>query len=68
MLNQKAGEIRNYVAVKYNEDLSELSNKDVIVLGLIMVLFEERDSYAGRISNQQAFDCMMTAIGVASGV
>lgn len=68
VLNQKATEIRNYIAAKYYEDLSNLSNAEVIVLGIIMVPFEQRDTYAGRISNQQAFDCMMTAIGVASGI
>lgn len=68
VLNQKATEIRNYIAVKYYEDLSNLSNAEVIVLGIIMVPFESRDNIPGIISNQQAFDCMMTAIGVATGI
>ncbi len=68
VLNQKANDIRSYIAAKYGEDISNLPNKDVIVLGLVMVPFESRDSYPGRISNQQAFECMMEAIGVASGL
>lgn len=68
VLDQKANDIRNYVISKYGEDLSNLTNKEVIVLGLIMIPFEARDAVAGRISNEQAFDCMMTAIGVATGL
>jgi K+-transporting ATPase A subunit len=63
VLNQKAGEVRNYVAMKYYEDLSDLSNMDVIVLGIAIIPFEERDIYPGRVSNEQAFSCMIDAVG-----
>ena len=68
VLNQKATEIRNYIAAKYYDDLNNFSNAEVIVIGIIMVPFESRDNIPGIITNQQAFDCMMTAIGVASGI
>ncbi len=68
VLTQKAVEIRNYIASKYSEDLSNLSDIDVIALGIVLVPFEQRDMFLGRVSNQQAFDCMMTAIGVATGL
>lgn len=54
-------EVRNYIAGKYAEDLSDFSNTDIITLGIILVPFEERDMFLGRVSNEQAFGCMMTA-------
>jgi hypothetical protein len=68
VLTQKAGDIRSYIAMKYGEDFSNFSNEEIMVLGLIMVPFETKENYAGRISNAQAFDCMMTAIGVGLGL
>ncbi len=58
VLTQKAGDIRNYIAGKYYEDLSDLSDINIIVLGLIIIPFESRDNTPGYISNEQAFDCM----------
>lgn len=68
VLNEKALEIRNYIAIKYSEDLSNLSNIDIITLGIILVPFEQRDMFLGRVSNAQAFSCMMGAIGTATGI
>jgi len=68
VLNQKAGYIRNYILSKYQEDLSNLSNKEIIVLGLIIVPFESREIFPGLVTNEEAFDCMMTAIGAATGI
>jgi hypothetical protein len=68
VLNQKAAEIRNYIAVKYREDLSNLTNIEVITLGLIIVPFESREMSPGYMNNEQIFDCMMVAIGAATGI
>ncbi len=67
VLSQKAAIVRSYVAGKYYEDLSELRDIDVIALAVVMVPFESRGNMQ-RVSYQQAFDCMMTAIGVATGI
>lgn len=68
VLNQKAAEIRNYVALKYREDLSDLSNIDVIVLGLGIVPFESRESAAGFVTNEQIFNCFLDALQTAGGI
>lgn len=67
VLSQKAAIVKNYVSSKYYEDLSELRDIDVIALAVIMVPFESRGDLL-RVSNLQAFDYMMTAIGVATGI
>ncbi|HNU87155.1 MAG TPA: hypothetical protein PKJ94_02650 [Ferruginibacter sp.] len=68
VLNQKATEIRNYIAAKYYEDLSSLSNLEVVMLGVVMVPFESRDMMPGYMSYEQMFRCMMNAIGAVSGI
>lgn len=69
VLNQKANDIRNHIASKYNEDLSNLTNIDIIVLGMVIVPFESREMFPGFVSNETIFRCMMSAIGAlpASG-
>jgi hypothetical protein len=68
VLNQKATEIRNYISNRYHEDLSNLSNIEVIVMGLIGIPFESRDNLPGYQTNAQIFDCMMTAVGASLGI
>jgi hypothetical protein len=68
VLAQKATEIRNFIASKYYEDLSNLTDIDVIVLGIMLVPFERRELSQGFAPNQKAFDCMMTAVGAATGI
>ena len=68
VLNQKAQEIRNYISAKYGEDFGNLPSINVIILGIAMVPFEQRDMLTGRVSYEQAFGCMMTALSGATGI
>lgn len=66
VLNQKGNELRSYISTEYGENLSQFSNSDMILIGLILIPFEERDFQ--RLSNGQAFSCLMGAIGAVLGI
>jgi hypothetical protein len=44
MLNQKGNDLRNYISIEYEEDFSHFSNQEMILVGLMLIPFEQRDN------------------------
>ncbi len=76
-LTESASDIRAYLKEKYGEDLNDLDDQGVLLTGLAVIPFEERDlapkepidgQPKGSMDPGQAFGCFMEAVGTIAGI